>query len=101
MRKFWKIENNVNVRKSETLKSRKLVNKKIKRPTNVDWSRPKVTVSLDEMKDVMIRLKELCGISKARDLLQSFGYNKILDVKAHDCERITRAAQSAIYDFTH
>lgn len=101
MRKFWKIENNVNQRKFETAKSRKVVRAKFPAKPPCMFALKNEPCSQGEMQDAMIRLKDVCRLVTAKALLKSFGYEKLHDVKPADYREIIQAANEAVYEFTH
>lgn len=95
MRKFWKIENNSNVRKSETLKSRKLVKPKIgkirserKPPHRNPWR--------TRTEDMCVALKNERGIMVVKSILAEFGYQKLSQISDENLTAIRHAAFNAL-----
>jgi hypothetical protein len=102
MRKFWKIENNVNVRNAETRKSRKAVNKKIVKPAKCQtFSIYEIHPKFREMQEALIEVKQLVNLKTAKAILEEFAYEKVHDVQGIHVEAILRKARKVIYDYTH
>ncbi len=102
MRKFWKIENNVNVRNAETRKSRKAVNKKIVKPAKCQTlSIYEIHPKFREMQDALIEVKRLVNLRTAKAILEEFDYENVRAVRGIHVEAILRKARKVIYDHTH
>ena len=95
MRKFWKIENNINVRKSETLKSRKSVKTKIVKIRSKRKSPPRHPWRT-RTEDLLIALKDIHGIDTAKAVMLSMGYTQMREIRDEHLAEIRRLAFAAI-----